>query len=114
MGLVISPVSPRGRRLSPSSAHDWTVKLLASPGWAVTAASCSLMSISCGVFRATIRLVRTVMEKSGLTRWSVDELAVLYTLHVGVPGHYGLRCIASWCDLIVCLFPHQCPTSCRA
>ena len=52
------------------------------------------------------------MEQSGLTRWSVDELAVLYTLHVGVPGHYRLRCIASWCDLIFCLFPHQCPTSC--
>ena len=44
------------------------------------------------------------MEQSGLTRWSVDELAVLYTLYAGVPGHYGLRNIASWCDLIVCLF----------
>ena len=53
------------------------------------------------------------MEKSGLARWSVDELAVLYTLQVGVSGHYGLRCVASWCDLIVSLFPHQCPKICR-
>ena len=42
-------------------------------------------------------------------RWSVDEPAVLYTLHAGVPGHYGLRCIASWCDLIVCLFSSPVP-----
>jgi len=52
---------------------------------------------------------RTAMEQSGLTRWSVDELAVLYTLHAGVPGRYGLRCIASWCDLIVCLFSSPVP-----
>jgi len=45
------------------------------------------------------------------TAWSVDELAVLYTLHAGVPGRYGLRCTTSWCDLMVCLFPHQWPTS---
>jgi len=31
------------------------------------------------------------MEQSGLTRWNVDELAVLYTLHEGVNGRYGLR-----------------------
>jgi len=54
------------------------------------------------------------MEQSGLARWSVDELTVLYTLQAGVAGHYGLRCVASWCDLIVCLFPHQHPTRCRA
>jgi len=53
------------------------------------------LSSSSGFFRATVRLARTAMEQSGLTRWSVDELAVLYTLHAGVPGHYGLRCIAS-------------------
>ena len=35
------------------------------------------------------------MEQSGLTRCSVDELAVLYTLHAGVPGHYGLRLFSS-------------------
>jgi len=31
-------------RLSPSSAHDRTAEPLASPGWTVTAVSCSLMS----------------------------------------------------------------------
>ena len=31
----------------------------------------------------------------------------------GVPGSYGLRCTASWYDLMVCLFAHQCPTNCR-
>ena len=116
-----SLVAPRGTTmarscLSPSSAYDRTAEPLASPGWALTTASCSLMSCvssSCGVFRATVRLVRTAMEQSGLTRWGVDELAVLYTLHAGVPGRYGLRCTTSWCDLMVCLFPHQCPTSCR-
>ena len=44
------------------------------------------------------------MEQSGLTRWSVDELAVLYTLQAGAPGHYRLRCIASWFDLISVCF----------
>jgi len=62
------------------------------------------LSSNCGFFRDTVRFGRTAMEQSGLTRWSVDELTVLYTLHAGVPGHYGLPCIASWCDLIVCLF----------
>ena len=43
-----SLVSPRGTtmarsRLSPTSAHDRTVEPLASPGWALTAASCILM-----------------------------------------------------------------------
>jgi len=42
-------------------------------------------------------------------RWSVGESAVLYTLHTGVPGHYGLRFIASWCDVIVCLFSSPVP-----
>jgi len=67
------------------------------------------LSSSCGFFRATVRFARTTMEESGLTRWSVDELAVLYTLYAGVPGHYGLRCITSWCDLIVCLFSSPVP-----
>jgi len=63
--------------------------------------------------RATVRLARTAMEQSGLTRWNVAEFAVVYTLNAGVPG-YGLRCTASWCDLMVCLFAHKCPTSCQA
>jgi len=29
------------------------------------------------------------MEQSGLTRWNVAGLAVLYTLHAGVYGRYG-------------------------
>ena len=64
--------------------------------------------------RATVRLARTAMEQSGLTRWNVAELAVVYTLIAGVPGRYGLHCTASWCDLMVCLIAHQCATSCRA
>ena len=52
------------------------------------------------------------MEQSGLTRWNVAEFAVLHTLHAGVPGRYGLHCFTSWCDLMVCLFAHQCPTNC--
>ena len=46
------------------------------------------------------------MEQSGLTRWNVAEFGVLYTLHAGVYGRYGLRCTAGWCDLMVCLFTH--------
>jgi len=38
------------------------------------------LSISGGFFRPTVRLARTAMEQSGLTRWNVAELAVLYTL----------------------------------
>jgi len=53
------------------------------------------LSSRSGFFRSTVHFTRTAMEQSGLTRWSVDELAVLYTLHAGVPGHYGLRLIAS-------------------
>jgi len=64
--------------------------------------------------RVTVNLARTAMDQSGLTRWNVADLAVLYTLYVGVHGRYGLRCTASWCDMMVCLFVHQCPTSCRA
>ena len=41
-----------------------------------------VLSISGGLFRATVRLARTAMEESGLTRWNVAELAVLYTLRV--------------------------------
>jgi len=54
----------------------------------------------CGFFRATVRLARTAMEQRGLSRWSVDELAVLYTLQAGVPARYGLRLTASWCDMM--------------
>ena len=50
-----------------------------------------VLSSSCGFFRATVRLARAAMEQSGLTRWSVDELAVLYTLQAGVPNRLGLR-----------------------
>ena len=39
-----------------------------------------VLSSSCGVFRTTVRLARTAMEQSGLTRWDVVELAVSYTL----------------------------------
>jgi len=39
-----------------------------------------VLSISGGVFRATVRLARTAMEQCGLTRWNVAELAVHGTL----------------------------------
>jgi len=35
-----------------------------------------------------------------LTRWSVDELVVLFTLQTGVPACYGLRRTSSWCDMM--------------
>ena len=49
--MGVSLVSPRGTTLSSChparlwsfSSHDQTTELLASPGWALTAASCSLM-----------------------------------------------------------------------
>jgi len=58
------------------------------------------LSSSCGFFRATVLLARTAMEQSGLKRWSVDELAVLYTLQAGVPARLGLRLTASWCNVM--------------
>jgi len=57
------------------------------------------LSSSCGFFRATVHLARTtgwVILKTRGRAWILRS------------------CIASWCDLIVCLFPHQCPTSGRA
>jgi len=118
MGSGVSLVSPRGTTLSichpahlwPSSAHNSTAEPLASPGWALTAASCILMlccPTTVGVSEPLSAL--RAQQWSGLTRWSVDELAILYTLHAGVPGRYGLRCTTTWCDLMVCFFPHQCP-----
>ena len=89
--LGVSLVSPRGMTmarscLSPSSAYDWTAEPLASPGRALTAVSCSLMLCCPASVGFSVRLARTAMEQSGLTRWGVDKLAVLYTLHLGVPG----------------------------
>jgi len=112
MGLGVSLVSPRETTLCtclparpwPSSSHDRTSELLASPGWALTAASCILMSYCPSavgfseplsaeiihelsisfpinkIISLSVRLARTAMEQSGLTRWNVAELAVLYTL----------------------------------
>jgi len=54
----------------------------------------------CGFFRATVRLARTAMEQRGLSRWSIDEFAVLCTLQAGVPARYGLRLTASWCNMM--------------
>jgi len=45
-----------------------------------------VLSISSGVFRATVRLARTTMEPSGLTRWNVAEIAVLITLRACLEG----------------------------
>jgi len=58
------------------------------------------LSSHCGFFRASVRLARSLLELPKLTRWSVDELVVLYTLQAGAPSCYGLRRIASWCDMM--------------
>ena len=86
MGLGVSLVSPRGTTLSSClPARLWPssyAELLASP---LGPDGCFLyfdvvLSISGGVFRATVRLARTAMEQCGLTRWNVAELAVHGTL----------------------------------
>ena len=58
------------------------------------------LSSHCGVFRASVRLARSLLEHLKLTRWSVDELVVLYTLQEGAPSCYVLRRTASWCDMM--------------
>jgi len=35
-----------------------------------------------------MRLARSLLEHLKLTRWSVDELVVLYTLQAGAPSCY--------------------------
>ena len=37
-----------------------------------------VLSSHCGFFRASVRLARSLLEHPQLTRWSVDELVVLY------------------------------------
>ena len=49
------------------------------------------LSSHCGFFRASVRLARSLLEHPQLTRWSVDELVVLFTLQAGAPACYGLR-----------------------
>jgi len=49
------------------------------------------LSSHCGFFRASVRLARLLLEHPQLTRWSVDELVVLFTLQAGAPACYGLR-----------------------
>jgi len=58
------------------------------------------LSRHCGFFRSSLRLARSLLEHPKLTRWSVDELVVLYTLQAGAPSCYGLRRTASWCDMM--------------
>jgi len=55
---------------------------------------------NCGFFRASVRLARSLLEHLKLTRWSVDELVVLYTLQAGAPSCYGLLREASWCNMM--------------
>jgi len=54
----------------------------------------------CRKFRASVRLARSLLEHLKVTRWSVDELVVLYTLQAGAPSCYGLHRTASWCDMM--------------
>jgi len=58
------------------------------------------LSSQCGFFRASVRLAHSLLEHPKLTRWSVNELVVLYTLQAGAPSCYGLRRTASWCDMM--------------
>jgi len=58
------------------------------------------LSIHCGFFRTSVRLARSLLENPQLTRWSVDELVVLFTLQAGAPACYGLRRTSSWCDIM--------------
>ena len=60
------------------------------------------LSSHSGFFRASVRLVRSLVEHPKRTRWSVNELVVLYTLQTGASSCYGLRRTASWCDMILC------------
>ena len=54
--------------------------------------------IHCGLFRVSVRLARSLLEHPQFTRWSVDELVVIFTLQTGAPACYGLRRTSSWCD----------------
>ena len=58
------------------------------------------LSSHCVFFRASVRLVRSLLEHPQLTRWNVEELVVLFTLQAGEPAYYGLRRTSSWCDLM--------------
>jgi len=58
------------------------------------------LSSHCGFFRASVRLSRSLMGHPQLTRWSVDELVVLFTLQASAPACNGLRRTSSWCDMI--------------
>ena len=58
------------------------------------------LSSHCGFFRASVRLARSLLEHPQLTRRSVDELVVLFTLQAGAPACYGLRRTSSWCDMM--------------
>ena len=58
------------------------------------------LSSHCGFFRASVRLARSLLEHPQFTRWSVDELVVIFTLQAGAPACYGLRRTSSWCDMM--------------
>ena len=58
------------------------------------------LSSHCGFFRASVRLARSLLEHPQFTRWSVDELVVLFTFQTGAPACYGLRRTSSWCDMM--------------
>ena len=114
--------SPRDYPVQLSSSTSVTIQLprpdselLASPGWALTAVSGSLRSRIVHQLWGIQRHSPPRAHSDG-TEWSdaLERNRVRCSLHsVGVPGRYGLRCTSSWCDLMVCLFVHQCPTSCR-
>jgi len=49
------------------------------------------LSIHCGFFRASMRLARSLMEYPKLTRWSVDELFLLYVQE----DHQSTSCLSA-------------------
>ena len=58
------------------------------------------LSSHCEFFGASVRLARSLLEHPQFTRWSVDELVIIFTLHAGAPACYGLRRTSSWCDMM--------------
>jgi len=54
----------------------------------------------CGFFKTSVCLARSLLEHPQLTRWSVNELVVLFTLQAGAPACYGLRRTSSWWDMM--------------
>ena len=58
------------------------------------------LSNHCKFLRASVRLTRSLLDHPQPTRWSVNDLVVLFTFQTGVPACNGLRRTSSWCDMM--------------